>query len=144
MTELNERFLDLLNSLEDNFPNSWMEIDQKVALVKDSIPINEELSKRDFQKQLAKGTAFITFGFGTDGVAFEIGKYAQALGDIYTQFEDRNIGLIAGDIYRKPSFLLPNGTKPHRVNGISRIFRIHNNGCYNEIVSSKESKLGSM
>ncbi len=64
-------------------PSNWEEISDLLMLLRDKKKAASAQVADDYLQSFARGTAFITFSYGIDGVTIEVAKYAQTLEDIY-------------------------------------------------------------
>ncbi len=115
--------MDLLNRmnhiLDDFYPSCWSDISQILNKIE---CINFPSQKNDNQNDLAKyakGTAFITFGIGIDGVSIEISKYAKILEEIYELFPESTLHMIAGNFQPEASSILRNNWEKVQIDGIN-------------------------
>lgn len=110
----------LLTTILDEFhPTSWRDISKVLDTLtrkdKDSAAQNEEGDLKRF----AKGTAFITFDYGIDGVTIEIAKYAQTLEAIYQPYAVSSIHMIGGNFQAEASAVLSDTWSRFVVEGIN-------------------------
>ena len=102
----NDLFHQLTTVLDNAHPDDWNDI----VLLLNQIKKKKKplLAARDEAplKFFAKGTAFITFSYGIDGVSVEISKYAHTLIDLFTPVENPSIYFIGGDFMPEVSSIL--------------------------------------
>ncbi|MEJ2485474.1 MAG: glycosyltransferase [Anaerolineales bacterium] len=109
-----------LNLVLDGFnPTRWSDIAQILKQIKTADYLSQQLDKQNYLAQFAKGTAFITFDFGIDGVSIEISKYAQTLEDIYSPFSEVSLHLIAGNFHTEASSVLSDNWSRFQIQGIN-------------------------
>ncbi len=80
--------------------------------------IGKRLLEEDALKLFAKGSAFITYNYGIDGVSIEISKYAQILNDLYAPFGEAPIYLIGGKFFRQSKSVLSAEWQTLQLDGI--------------------------
>ncbi len=100
-------------------PTSWEQVASILYQLKDSVrpaPLSEG---DDFIQKASKGTAFVTFDYGIDGVSIEIAKYAQALENLYESAAQANIHLIGGDFHSQADSVLKPEWQRFRIEGIN-------------------------
>ena len=108
-----------LNLVLDEFkPSNWSDIAKILHQIKrinlNSIIIN----KQNYLFHFAKGTAFITFNFGIDGVSIEISKYSKILEEIFELFSESHLHMIAGNFQPEASSILRNNWSRFQIEGI--------------------------
>lgn len=109
-----------LNQVLDEFkPTRWSEITQILTRIKKIQLVPQEIDPQNYLPQFAKGTAFITFDFGIDGVSIEISKYAKILEEIYKQFSDSHLHMIAGNFQAEASSILTQDWSKFQIEGIN-------------------------
>jgi glycosyltransferase involved in cell wall biosynthesis len=117
-SDLNERF-HLLTSVLDNYhPTDWDDIVDLLNQIKNKkkssiIPCNE-----DFLKYSSRGTAFITFSYGIDGVSVETSKYAYTLHDLFTPLGNPSIHFIGGNFHPQISSIFDPEWHQFQLDGI--------------------------
>ena len=96
-SDRNEQFHQFITGLEKCHPTDWDDI---IALL-DQIKNQKKplLAKRDkgSLRHFARGTAFITFSYGIDGVSMEIAKYAHILNELFAPVGNPSIHFIGGN-----------------------------------------------
>jgi glycosyltransferase involved in cell wall biosynthesis len=112
-------FDDFSLILDDFNPGSWSEIANILKQIKRINEPSQIVDKQNFLTQYAKGTAFITFAFGIDGVSIEISKYARALEDIYNPFCEASVHMIAGNFHEEASSILSDSWNRFQIEGIN-------------------------
>lgn len=106
-----------LDAVLDNFyPDNWSDITSLLKQLKNktkpSIPSSVEPLK-----YFAKGTAFITFSYGIDGVSIEMSKYAHTLNEIFAA-DSPPIHFIGGNFRRQASSVLSPEWQKLQIDGI--------------------------
>jgi glycosyltransferase involved in cell wall biosynthesis len=96
------------------------EVDRLQSLQHSPLPASRE----DYLPTVSRGTAFLTFDFGIDGVSIEILKYARVLENIYQPFaDDRHqmsaLHFIGGDFYPQADSILKSHWSRFQINGIN-------------------------
>jgi hypothetical protein len=115
-----EDLIYLLNLVLDEFnPRSWSEITQILKQVENINQSSQNRDRQNYLEQYAKGTAFVTFDYGIDGVSIEISKYAHSLEDIYRPFSGASIHMIAGNFQAEASSILSNNWSRFQIEGIN-------------------------
>ena len=94
-----EQFTGMMDFLTSAAPSNWTDITKILQDIKNKAQILPTLSKDQFIKLAANGTAFYTFDYGIDGVSMEIVKYAQALEALYRSQGEYAIHLIGGKFH---------------------------------------------
>jgi glycosyltransferase involved in cell wall biosynthesis len=69
----------------------------------------------DFKSRLARGTAFVTFSYGVDGVTMEVAKYARSLASL---LPDARIHYIAGEFAELTESVLDSQSPWHTIEGL--------------------------
>ena len=118
-SETHAAFQKQMNALEDFTPEGWDDIAVLLDTIwnKNKIPLAPDCET--LQQSFARGTAFITFSFGIDGVSIEISKYAHALDDLYSQVGNPSIHLIGGKFEAKVESILNPAWHRFHVEGIN-------------------------
>jgi glycosyltransferase involved in cell wall biosynthesis len=93
----NERYYQLTTILDNYHPVDWDDIGILLNQIKNKKKPSTNPSNDDLMKVFAKGTAFISFSFGIDGVSIETVKYAHTLNDLYILVESPQIHFIGGN-----------------------------------------------
>lgn len=105
-SDANELFHQLLSVLDTFHPVDWGDIVSLLNRVKNKKKAPFISHHEDFLKFFAKGTAFITFNYGIDGVSVETSKYAHTLNNLFTHFGNPSIHFIGGDFKPQAAFNL--------------------------------------
>jgi glycosyltransferase involved in cell wall biosynthesis len=135
---------DTMRSLDKVRITNWVDISQLLDRLVEAKSHRVVSGERDYREAFAGGLAFITFGYGIDGVSVEISKYAKCLESILSssptpqvRAEDGGssiVHLIGGDFTEKADaviapnwsrFALPNSNGWGKWNGgrwFSRLF----------------------
>ena len=114
----NELFHQLRTVLDNSHPADWGDISTLLRQVRNKkkpalIPQGENPLEL-----FAKGTAFLTFSYGIDGVSIEISKYAQILTDLFAPFGKAEIHVIGGKFYPQAKSVLSADWHRHQMKGI--------------------------
>ena len=96
----------MMDFLTSTAPSNWTDITNILRKIKSKSPTPATLSKNEFVKLAASGTAFYTFDYGIDGVSMEIVKYAQALEALYRSQGKAAIHLIGGKFYSQADSII--------------------------------------
>jgi len=92
----NELIYQLETVLDNCHPVYWDDIAKLLNKIKNSKKSPLIPCKENFLNCFSRGTAFISFSFGIDGVSIETSKYAHTLQDIFSPFENSSIHFISG------------------------------------------------
>ena len=80
---------DKMKSALDNFhPEDWEDIELFLNRIKKSKKPVIIPSKGEALQCFARGTAFLTFSYGIDGVSIEISKYGHTRFKLFKEFEE--------------------------------------------------------
>ncbi len=104
--------------MDHNPPSDWDEIDQLLNHFRTKKRPFSIRKRHDFLQFFAKGTAFVTFSYGIDGVSIEISKYAQALKDLYSSLDEHAIHLIGDSFLEGSSSLFESGWQSFKLAGL--------------------------
>ncbi len=102
----NDLLQKLTTVLDSYQPADWADIVQLLNQIKNRKKASPDLSIEDALKLFSRGTAFITFSYGIDGVSIEISKYAHILNSIFAPFGTPSIHLIGGKFYPQAESVL--------------------------------------
>jgi glycosyltransferase involved in cell wall biosynthesis len=117
-SDQNEQFQQLMTVLDNYIPDDWDDIVTLLNQLKKTkkapiIPAGE-----DFLKFFARGTAFITFSYGIDGVSIETSKYAHTLDDLFPPAGNPSIHLIGGNFEPQAASILDPAWHRFQIEGI--------------------------
>lgn len=112
-------FTQMITELGAAAAGNWEDIQNLLSKFTDMHPKTTELNREEFIKLTAKGTAFITFEYGVDGVSIEITKYARALEVLLNENTEAAIHLIGGDFHPQADALLLPIWRQHKISGIN-------------------------
>jgi len=112
-----ERYQQLISILDNYHPIDWGDIVDLLKLIKDKKKTSLHESD-DFLQIFARGTAFITFGYGIDGVSIEMSKYAHSLEALYSPQGNSSIHFIGGNFHPQTSSILNPEWKRFHLKGI--------------------------
>jgi glycosyltransferase involved in cell wall biosynthesis len=119
MTEwIRNGYAQTMTALTSASPRNWEEITAVIDALRDSV-LPSSSRWEGFLKQCARGTAFLTFDYGVDGVSIEIAKYAQSLEDLYSEVGEPAIHLIGGDFYPQADTVMEPGWQRFNIEGIN-------------------------
>jgi len=104
--DLQEQFTGMMDFLTSAAPSNWTDISKILHQVKSKATTPATLSKQEFIKLAASGTAFYTFDYGIDGVSIEIVKYAQALEALYRSQGEYAIHLVGGQFHAQANSII--------------------------------------
>ena len=116
--ELNERFHQLTAVLDNCHPLGWHDIVLLLNQIKNKKKAPLIPHSEDFLKTFARGTAFITFSYGIDGVSIETAKYAHTLNDLFTSVGNPSIHVISGNFEPQASSILRPEWHKFQIDGI--------------------------
>lgn len=105
-SDSNELFHHLTAVLDNCHPADWADIVSLLNQIKNEKKAPLPPYSEGYLKFFAKGTAFITFSYGTDGVSIEISKYAHSLNDLFTPSRNPSIHFIGGSFQPQVSSIL--------------------------------------
>ncbi len=108
----NELFHQLEIVLDNCHPSDWGDIVDLLKQIKNKKKALINPRSEDFMKSFARGTAFITFSYGIDGVSIEMSKYAHIINDLYTPLGTPSIHFICGHFHPEAVSIL--GAEWHR------------------------------
>lgn len=117
--DLQEQFTGMMDFLKSTAPSNWTDITKILHQVKNKAQPIPTLSKNEFIKLAANGTAFYTFDYGIDGVSIEIVKYAQALEALYQSQGNYTIHLIGGKFHSQADLIMKPEWLRNQIDGIS-------------------------
>ncbi len=98
-----------VTSLSDGEISGWEDITVEVKRTQALQHEPITATRQQYLKNASKGTAFLTFDIGIDGVSIEIAKYARVLESYYGKYEESRIHFIAGEFLPQADTIL----KPH-------------------------------
>ncbi len=121
MTLANKKELygGMIDTLSTSFPSNWKDINSILLRIKDSVPLSSPMGKGEFLQLASRGTAFITFDYGIDGVSIEFAKYAQSLETLFEGQSSGAIHFIGGDFYSQADSVLESDWQRFRIRGIN-------------------------
>ena len=116
--DLNELFHQLTTVLDNCHPVDWDDIVFLLNQIKNKKKSLLTTHGEDPLKLFAKGTAFITFSYGIDGVSVETSKYAYTLNDLFTPVGNSSIHFISGNFESLASSILSPEWHRFHIDGI--------------------------
>ena len=114
----NDLFHQLTTVLDNTHPGDWNDIVLLLNQIKKKKKPLLAARDEDPLKLFAKGTAFITFSYGIDGVSVEISKYAHTLIDLFTPVGNPLIHFIGGNFTPEVSSILRPEWHRFQIDGI--------------------------
>lgn len=105
-SDSNELFQQLTAVLDNCHPVDWADIVSLLNQIKNKKKSPSTLHREGYLKFFARGTAFITFSYGIDGVSIEIAKYAHTLNELFTPYRKPSIHFIGGSFQPQVSSIL--------------------------------------
>jgi glycosyltransferase involved in cell wall biosynthesis len=112
-----ELYAQMMRDFAKAAPLNWEGITGLIERFKGSHLLPSSLSEHEYLRLVARGTAFITFDYGVDGVSIEVAKYAQSLEDLYKNQDESAIHLIGGDFYPQADSVLKPDWHRFRIEG---------------------------
>ncbi len=117
-SDTNELFHQLTRVLDNYHPDDWGDIVSLLDQIRNQKKPLLITHGEDPLELFARGTAFITFSYGIDGVSIEISKYAQILKSLYAPFGNPSIHFIGGKFYPQADSVLSAEWHRKRLSGI--------------------------
>jgi glycosyltransferase involved in cell wall biosynthesis len=99
--------------------SSWEDISGKLDRIKTCQQKPLPASRTEHLQSIGRGTAFLTFSFGIDGVSIEIAKYARALEALYRSYTDPELHFIAGRFSPRADAILKSHWTRFQIDGIN-------------------------
>jgi glycosyltransferase involved in cell wall biosynthesis len=99
-------------------PTGWRDITDLLQRFRNNDKPNVIPEGGNYLEVFARGTAFITFDYGIDGVSIEIAKYARTLVDIFRPLDHHAIHLIGGNFSPQASSILDSEWNRFQLDGI--------------------------
>ena len=112
-------FQHLSTVLDECNPVDWDDIVSLLDQIKNRKKASIIPKSEDILEFFARGTAFITFSYGIDGVTIETSKYAHTLNDLFTPIRKPSIHLIGESFQPQVSSILPAEWQRHQIDGIN-------------------------
>lgn len=99
---------ELLSEINSTTVNDWQDISGFLDKVVAAGPEFSRSSKAEFEADLKRGIAFITYDYGIDGVSIEVFKYASCLEKMLSESKANRIPMhfIGGEFYEKADVVL--------------------------------------
>jgi len=95
---------------------TWFDLGLLIDRLRENQPENPDNDDFwEFKRRMARGTAFLTFSYGVDGVTMEVAKYAQSLSSL---LPDAKIHFIAGEFAELTENILDPKMPWHRIDGM--------------------------
>ncbi|MEA3441845.1 MAG: hypothetical protein U9R58_16335, partial [Chloroflexota bacterium] len=114
-----ELYGGMMDTLNTSFPSNWKDINSLLLRIKDSVRLSSPMGRDEFLQLASRGTAFITYDYGIDGVSIEIAKYAQSLETLFESQSSADIHFIGGDFYPQADSVLESDWQRFRIQGIN-------------------------
>ncbi len=109
----------LSNIISSASLSSWWEITRAVNRIRTVEQKPLPNSRSAYLQAISRGTAFLTFDFGIDGVSIEIAKYARVLEALYQPHGPSRLHFIAGDFSTQAESILEPQWSRFRIDGIN-------------------------
>jgi len=107
----------MLADLRAESIETWFDLGLLLDRLQENPPVNSD-GKDDFwefKRRTARGTAFLTFSYGVDGVTMEVAKYAHSLSSL---LPDAKIHFIAGEFADLTENILDPKMPWHQIDGM--------------------------
>jgi len=115
-----QRLLKLMcDRLAEGQVSSWKDIAQVIQQIQTIQHVHKPSSREKFFEQVGRGSAFITFAIGLDGVSIEIAKYARALEVLGIPGVRTPVHLIAGHFHPHADALMQPRWERFTIEGIN-------------------------
>jgi glycosyltransferase involved in cell wall biosynthesis len=111
-------YTQLMATLTKAAPRDWVGIAGVIEQLRGSLSPTPSMWEA-FLRRNARGTAFLTFDYGVDGVSIEIAKYAQSLEALYEDVSESSIHLIGGDFYPQADTVMDPAWHRFKIEGIN-------------------------
>jgi len=105
-SDQNEQYHHLTTVLDNTDPVDWQDIVNLLNQIKNKKKAPLTSQRENLLKIFARGTAFITFSYGIDGVSIETVKYAHTLQELFSPLRKPKIHFIAGNFQPQASSIL--------------------------------------
>ena len=105
--------------LDHDHPANWDDITHLLNHIRSKKNVDSAQDGQDHLQFFGKGTAFITFSYGIDGVTIEISKYAHTLENIYRSLDDHSIHLIGESFDEETSSIFSPDWRRFKLDGIN-------------------------
>ena len=115
----NELIYQLEKVLDNYHPVDWDDIFKLLNKIENSKEYPFFPCKENFLECFSRGTAFIAFSFGIDGVSIETSKYAHTLQELFTPYENSSIHFISGKFEPQISSIISAEWYRFQVDGIN-------------------------
>lgn len=138
-SNLDEQIHQLTTVLDNCHPVDWDDIVLLLNQIKNKKKPSLVTPGEDPLRFFAKGTAFITFSYGIDGVSVETSKYAHALNDLFTPARNPLIHFIGGNFEPQASAILSPEWHKFQIDGIDGWHK-WDNGKWFDILFRKKMK----
>ncbi len=105
--------------MDHDHPANWDDITHLLNHIRSKKNVDSAQDGQDHLQFFGKGTAFITFSYGIDGVTIEISKYAHTLENIYRSLDDHSIHLIGESFDEETSSIFSPDWRRFKLDGIN-------------------------
>ncbi len=110
------RTVKMISDLRTENVETWFDLGLLIDRVREgrrTAGVKGDFAK--FKLRIARGTAFVTFRFGVDGVTMEIAKYTRGLASV---LPDAKFHYIAGDFGQLTDNIIDSESKRHQIDGM--------------------------
>lgn len=112
----------MISDLRSEKVETWFDLGLLIDRLREDRPEPASIERdfEGFKRRIARGTAFVTFDYGVDGVTMEVAKYARSL---TTVMPDANVHFIAGNFAALTETILSSQSPWHEIkemNGFDR------------------------
>lgn len=105
--------------IDDAAVSSWADISRELDRIKTRQQKPLPPTRTEYLQSASRGTAFLTFDFGIDGVSIEIAKYARVLETLYRPYADARLHFIGGDFSPQADNILKPDWLRFQIDGIN-------------------------
>ena len=113
-----ELFQQITSDWDNYHPSDWDDVVNLLGELKSKKNAAILPCDQDALKIFARGTAFITFSYGIDGVTIEMVKYAQTISELFKPFANPSIHFIGGNFQPQASSLFDSEWHLFQLDGI--------------------------
>ena len=121
MIEEKKKYFDeMMTELKAAKISNWDDISKFLVSIKNKLVLTNK-TKEEFDTELRKGIAFITYDFGIDGVSIEISKYGSCFERMLADADGKkpDLHFIGGDFYDKAEAVLKPYWNRFEIKGIN-------------------------
>ncbi len=109
----------MINVIGNAPVSSWQDILREVNQIRSCHQKPLPASRVKYLQTVRRGTAFLTFDFGIDGVSIEIAKYARVLEALFQPYGEARLHFIAGDFHPQADAILKSQWSRYQIDGIN-------------------------